>query len=88
MQLENVQNWSINDQNLPKNFENKANRPKKSKKCVIYCKNSTHNKKCETCTQNPTAGPQTYWEAPSQLPTQFAPLDMSVSKLGCRKYLL
>ena len=32
-----------------------------SKKCVSYCNNPTHNKKCGTCPANPTAGPQSYW---------------------------
>ena len=48
--------------------------PKISKKCLNYCKNPTHGKKRGLWPQNPTAGPQTYWEAPSQLPTQFPPL--------------
>ena len=32
MQLENVQNWSKNDQNLPKNVKNQANWPKNFQK--------------------------------------------------------
>ena len=34
--------------------------PNISKKCVSYCKNPTHDRKRESCPQNPTAGPQTY----------------------------
>ena len=37
--------------------------PKISKKCVSYCKIPTEDKKCGTCPQNPTNGPQTYWPA-------------------------
>ena len=44
-----------------------------SKKCVSYCKIPTQDKNHVTSPLNPTAGPQTYWEAPSQLPTQFEP---------------
>ena len=49
--------------------------PKISKKCVSYCKIPTQDKNHGTSPSNPTAGPQTYWEAPSQLPPQFPPLD-------------
>ena len=35
--------------------------PDISKKCVSYCKILTHDIKCGSCPQNPTAGPQTYW---------------------------
>ena len=48
--------------------------PKISKKCVSYSKIPTQDKNRETSPYNSTAGIQTYWEAPSQLPTQFAPL--------------
>ena len=40
----------------------------------IYCKTSTHDKKCGSCPQNPTAGPQTYWAPRAQVPQQFAAL--------------
>ena len=51
--------------------------PKISKTCVSYCKIPTQDKNHVTSPLNPTAGPQTYWEAPSQLPTQFPPLQVS-----------
>ena len=45
-----------------------------SKNGVCYCKNPTHDKKCGTCPQNPTAGPQTYWAPRAQVPQQFPAL--------------
>ena len=57
MWLENVQNPSKNEQNLLKNVEKKANKLKNISKTVSYYKNPTHDKKCGTCPQNPTAVP-------------------------------
>ena len=73
MWLENVQNWPKID---PKMLKIRQIDLKISKKCVSYCKIPTRDKNLGTSPSNPTAGPQTYWEAPSQLPTQFAPLPL------------
>ena len=48
------------------------------KKCVSYCKISTQDKKHGTCSQNPTAGPQTYWAAHAKLLHQFAALEQGL----------
>ena len=45
----------------PKMLKIRQIEPKISKKCISYCKNSSHDKKRGSCPQNPTAGPQTYW---------------------------
>ena len=59
--LENVQNGSKNDQNQQKKLKIRQIDPKISTKWVSYGKIPTQDKKCGTCPQNPTAGPQTYW---------------------------
>ena len=81
MRLENVQNWPQNDQNWrkidqnwPKNVENQANWPKNIQKVRKLLQNFYSGQSPWDLPLNPTVGPQTYWEAPSQLPTQFAPL--------------
>ena len=55
----------------PKMLKIRQNDPKISKKCASYSKIPTQDKNHGTST---TAGPQTYWEALSQLPTQFPPV--------------
>ena len=59
----------------PKRLKIRQIDPKISKKCVCYDKIPTQGKKCGT---SPTAGTQTYWAAPAQLPTQFAPLILKI----------
>ena len=44
------------------------------KSALSYRKNPTYDKKSETYTQDPTAGPQTYWAPRAQVPQQFAAL--------------
>ena len=61
MRLENVQNRSKNYQKQPKNVGNLAKEPKNIQKVRKLLQKPTHNKKSETCPQNPTAGPKTYW---------------------------
>ena len=51
------------EQGCLKNVENQENWPKNIQKCTSYCKIPTQDKKGWTYTQNPTAGPQTYWAA-------------------------
>ena len=63
----------------PKMLKIKQIDPKISQKCISFCKIPTQDKN-QGISPNPTAGPQTYWEAPSQLPTQFLPLLASVLK--------
>ena len=57
----------------PKMLKIKQIDQKISEKCISFCKIPTQDKN-QGISPNPTACPQTYWEAPSQLPTQFPPL--------------
>ena len=82
MRLKNVQNWPKMTKIDPKMLKIRQIDPKISKKCVSYCKITTQDKNHRTSPTNPTAGPRTYWEAPSQLPTQFAPLVSGESVLS------
>ena len=62
--------------------------PKICKKCVSYCKIPTQDKNRGTSPLNPIAGPRTYWAAPAQLPTQFAPLVLPGQTGGAGIWLL
>ena len=70
MRLENLQNWPNNDQNRPKNVENQAIWPENIQNVCVQ--NTYRGPKPRNFPKNPTAGPQTYWATPAQLPPQFA----------------
>ena len=61
----------------PKMLKIKQIDQKISEKCISFCKIPTQDKN-QGISPNPTACPQTYWEAPSQLPTQFPPLSITI----------